>query len=75
MSVFTSIYAYKTPIRLICLKRYTNADLKICQQHRLRVKISRSFTLKHLLLSEICARGICEKFVYKHSETVEYVKN
>ena len=31
--------------------------------------------LKHLLLSEICAREICEKFVYKHSETIEYVKN
>ena len=33
------------------------------------------FTLKHLLLFEICAREICEKFVYKHSETIEYIKN
>ena len=33
------------------------------------------FTLKHFLLFEICAREICEKFVYKHSETTEYVKN
>ena len=33
------------------------------------------FSLKHLLISEICAREICEKFVYKHSETIEYVKN
>ena len=33
------------------------------------------FTLKHLLLFEICAREIFEKFVYKHSETIEYVKN
>ena len=32
------------------------------------------FTLKHLLLSEICARDMCEKFVYKHSETKKYVK-
>ena len=32
------------------------------------------FTIKHLLLSEICAREIYEKFVYKHSETIEYVK-
>ena len=31
------------------------------------------FELKHLLLFEIC--DICEKFVYKHSETIEYVKN
>ena len=32
-------------------------------------------TLKHLLLFEIYARDICEKFVLKHSETTEYVKN
>ena len=31
-----------------------------------------NFTLKHLLLFEICAREICEKFIYKHSETIEY---
>ena len=31
-------------------------------------------TLKHLILFEICAREIFEKFVYKHSETIEYVK-
>ena len=34
-----------------------------------------NFTLKHLLLFEKCAREICEKFVYKHSKTIEYVKN
>ena len=34
-----------------------------------------NLTLKHLLLFEICAQKICEKFVYKHSETIEYVKN
>ena len=33
------------------------------------------FTFKHLLLFEICAHEICEKFVYKHSETIECVKN
>ena len=33
-----------------------------------------NFTLKHLLLFEICTRAICEKIVYKHSETTEYVK-
>ena len=32
-------------------------------------------SLKHLLLFQICAREICEKFAYKHSETIEYVKN
>ena len=29
--------------------------------------------LQHLLLFDICAREICEKFVYKHIETIEYV--
>ena len=33
------------------------------------------FTLKQLLLFEICAHEICEKFVCKHSVTIEYVKN
>ena len=33
------------------------------------------FTLKNLLLFEICASETCEKFVYKHSEITEYVKN
>ena len=33
------------------------------------------FTLKHLLLFEIYPRKICEKVIYKHSETTEYVKN
>ena len=28
-----------------------------------------------LVLFEICAREICEWFVYKLSETIEYVKN
>ena len=31
--------------------------------------------MKHLLLFEMCARKICEKFVYKQSETIEYGKN
>ena len=38
-------------------------------------KYVEGFTLKHLLLSELYARKICEKFVYKHLETIEYVKN
>ena len=33
------------------------------------------FTVTHLLLFEICTGEVCEKFVYKHSETIEYVKN
>ena len=41
----------------------------------IRKEYVEGFILKHLLLSEICAREICEKFVYKHSETIKYVKN
>ena len=37
-------------------------------------KYVEDFTLKHLTLFEIYAREICEKFVYKHSETIEYGK-
>ena len=33
------------------------------------------FTLKYLLGFEICAREICQKFVHKHLESIEYVKN
>ena len=33
------------------------------------------FSIKLLLVFEICAREIREKFAYKHSETIEYVKN
>ena len=31
--------------------------------------------LKYNLIFEICAREIWEKFLYKHSETIKYVKN
>ena len=30
--------------------------------------------LKHPLPFEICARDVCEKFVYKHSEIIDYLK-
>ena len=33
------------------------------------------FILTHVLLFEIRERQIFEKFVYKHLETTEYVKN
>ena len=33
------------------------------------------FTLKQLLLFEVCARETCENFVCKHSETIEYLEN
>ena len=39
-------------------------------------KCGEDFTLKHHLLFEMtCAREICETFVYKHSQKIEYVKN
>ena len=38
-------------------------------------KYVEDFTQKHLLLSETWAREMCEKFVYKYSEVIEYVKD
>ena len=38
------------------------------------MQIGKSVTLKHFLLNEIFAREICERFIYKHSETEEYAK-
>ena len=35
----------------------------------------KDFTFKHILRFKICAREIGEMLVYKHSETLEYVKN
>ena len=55
--------------------RYTGEDLKICQYLCLYAKIiCRRFHI-YLLLFEIYAREICEKFVYKYLEIIEYVKN
>ena len=52
--------------------RITDADLKNCQYIRYRMKIiCQRFHVKHILRYETCAREIREKFVYKHSETVE----
>ena len=36
-------------------------------------KNEEDFTFKHLLLFEMCTREICEKFIYKHSETIACV--
>ena len=33
------------------------------------------FTLKHLVIFKIYVRGRYERFVYKHLERIEYVKN
>ena len=44
------------------LSSYENKMLKILQ-------------LKQLLFFEICTGEKCEKFVYKQSESIEYVKN
>ena len=53
----------------------TNTDLKICQYLRLHMKIICSRFYMETPFTLICAREICEKFVYKPSETIEYVKN
>ena len=54
---------------LMQIWKYANIFVFIWKQY------VENFTSKHLLLFEICAREICERFVYKHSKTIEYVKN
>ena len=39
------------------------------------IKYAEDLTSKQVLLFEICVRKIYETFVYKDSETIEYVKN
>ena len=41
----------------------------------MQIWFEEDFTLKYLLRFEMCTREIYEKFVYKQSETIEYVKN
>ena len=57
-------------------QRYTNPDLKICQYLRLNMKIiCRRFHIKTAFTFEVCAREICEKFVYIRLEAIEQDKN
>ena len=52
---------------------YENNMLKI--SHLLLFQIFPREICEPLLLFGICASNICEKFVYKHSKTIEYIKN
>ena len=45
--------------------KYTNADLKI----------SLKFRIFKLGILELYTRKVCEMFIYKHTEAIEYVKN
>ena len=54
-------------------KQFKGTLMQICKSAN--ILYVENFTLKYFLLSEICAREIRAKFVYKHSETIEYVKN
>ena len=81
-SVITSIAFIVLNLNIICI-RYTNADLEICQYLPLHMKIT--FPRFHIktpfprfdikIHFEIDARDICEQFLRKHSEKIEYVKN
>ena len=56
-------------------ERYSDADLEVSQYLCLHMKIiCLRFVIRTPLPLEICGLEICEKFVYKHSETKEYVK-
>ena len=76
LDINSEIKTVKEPRCEIRNLTYTNADLKIYQYLRLHMKIIYwRFHIKHLLVFEICEGKIREKFVYKHSPTIEYVKH
>ena len=53
-------------------KRYTNAYLKISLHVLIHIKI---LPLKFCNLNpKLCTHKVCEMFVYKHTETTEYVE-
>ena len=70
----------QTPFKLNCWKRWVYFDLikgtlmQTWTSANIFVFLWKwyveEFTLKHLLLSEICTRAMYEKFDYKHSETI-----
>ena len=61
---------------IIQLYSYPDTDLKICLYHCPHMKLyAEDYTLKQFLLFEICTLEICDKFVHKHSETIEDVEN
>ena len=56
--------------------RDTNADFKISLQARVYIKkYPENFAFAILEILELYTREVCEMFVYKHTETIQYVKN
>ena len=53
--------------------------MQICKSPYMYVFIEKSypenFAFLMLRIHESCTRKVCEMIVYKHSETIEYVKN
>ena len=57
------------------LELYTNADLEIYRCLYLHIKVMyRRFRIIETFTFELCTSEIYEMFVYKHTETTEYVK-
>ena len=54
--------------------RYANEDLKISLYVRVHIKIiPENFALLILKVFELNTLKVCKMFVYKHTETIEYV--
>ena len=52
------------------------ADLKISLYVHVHTKIiPENFAFLFLRILELYTRKVCEMFVYKHTETIQYVKN
>ena len=54
------------------LYRFENLPISLSSYWNIYVE---NFTLKHILLLEICPHEICKMFVYKHKKTIQCVKN
>ena len=54
---------------------YTNADLKISRYVYVHINIiPENFAFLILRILELFSCTICKMFLYKHTETIEYVK-
>ena len=76
-TIYLSMSILERKTLILNILECTNKDMKILQYIQLYIKkqYNTDYALQHLSLFEICAVKIWEKFVYKLTETIEYVKN
>ena len=77
--IFSMFLFYSYLLRFSFSKMFKGTLMQIWKSANMFVFIWKwcveDFTLKYLLLFQICARVLCENFAYKYSETIEYVRS